>query len=223
MSFAPSIELRMKLEPARSFLEAGGRSLQPRTLQLPAPSFYRPAVMRASLELHPKSSMDGSARTLRSSPGFECTRLEERRCATRSRCAARARGVPVSYWAVMRGASKRTTNSGLCAPLQSSPQAPYRQSLIRSVGMKLERRASLSVDSKEDAASSSAGSSFTPTSNEGDQKKPGHARAFRAVKSDQKKWIIPTPYACVSAPGAMLAPFTMGPGEYIAFSLLVRR
>src|SRR5258706_469036 len=132
----------MKLEPARSFLEAGGRSLQPRTLQLPAPSFYRPAVMRASLELHPKSSMDGSARTLRSSPGFECTRPEERRCATRSRCAARARGVPVSYWAVMR---------------------------------------------------------------------------------DQKKWIIPTPYACVSAPGAMLAPFTMGPGEYIAFSLLVRR
>src|SRR5471032_2097115 len=34
-------------------------------------------------------------------------RQEERRCATRSGFAARARGLSVIYWAAMRGASKR--------------------------------------------------------------------------------------------------------------------
>ncbi len=39
---------RMKLEAARSFLDAGESSLQPISLELSAASSYRPAVMRAS-------------------------------------------------------------------------------------------------------------------------------------------------------------------------------
>jgi hypothetical protein len=45
---APSIELGMKLDPARSFLETGESSLQPITLELSISSPGRPLVTRAS-------------------------------------------------------------------------------------------------------------------------------------------------------------------------------
>jgi hypothetical protein len=38
----------MKVEPARSFLDGGESALQPITLELAAPSPYRPEVTRAS-------------------------------------------------------------------------------------------------------------------------------------------------------------------------------
>jgi hypothetical protein len=48
LSFSPSIEPGMKLDPARSFLEPGEISLQPITLELAASSPDRPEVTRAS-------------------------------------------------------------------------------------------------------------------------------------------------------------------------------
>src|SRR5476649_958302 len=56
-----------------------------------------PVAGTPPLGLHPKTSMDGSPCPFRSSTIFECIRPEERRCATRLRCAARAMGLSAIY------------------------------------------------------------------------------------------------------------------------------
>ena len=137
------IEVGVKLDPARSFLDRRGSSLQPIPLELAAASSYRPAVTRASRAspLHFNEAPESWAVPVQSIvPDLYLYRSDAPRIAAHRSLAAPLRGLHImnaSRTAVLLGESIQNIVDGRNGRGEPSD---------RTLGMKLERRASLQVD-----------------------------------------------------------------------------